>query len=565
VYKRGANQQPVAAALPLKNYSVMPLQLSLTKQGNFLGHALDHGQLTENAEAAVRKGLGGEFGNSAAKIVEKARTMLEAISKGQPSESVVTPSQKRLIYSLTGLDPKVNGQNIFNEPRNSRSNSIYTTSRIDRINSLSIDPSHKWGLNSGIYNDLAGYKTPGKLALKDSDGSNILPSAFEGHRDAVSGLAASISSQQAQQSPYLSLRSGLSRLILGRGATMNPATAYARQVAESVGATRSSGVPRAQLVGPGDESSGMVGSQVKGWAPRATLVRLPGNVSYSTARQQALSELAPQNRSLINSTNPGDQRERNIIGSGVAARIRQLQGRTGNAPATAAEVQEWKNSGNGAQPAIAVGPQGNVVRSNGQQNANPGTGLPNVQPGTNRMTMARNILNLETDTSRGLKIDVLPRGDGGGAGNLEVGGITQKFDGPMSSRLVSLIRSGQQKEAMHEATAYVADQTDRVQNYVSPATLAKNPGIDQFLRDTYFHQGSDAMKRILARTWGYSPRYMSQGAADQAINSNPTAFLEGLKQNRLLYLDRVQNVAGNLRNGVISRINQAHSIARSMQ
>jgi N-acetylmuramoyl-L-alanine amidase len=123
--------------------------------------------------------------------------MVETISKGNPAESVVSPDQKRFLYELTGLEPKIDGQNIFSDmSKGSRSESIYKTFRIDRIARSSIIPSSRWAVHKGTYDYLSGYKTTEKLALGGDYGTNVNPAVL-GRPPDYNRLAATIASQQA--------------------------------------------------------------------------------------------------------------------------------------------------------------------------------------------------------------------------------------------------------------------------------------------------------------------------------------------------------------------------------
>jgi hypothetical protein len=452
-YYRGKFKQPVPGSIPIKEHTVMPMRVQVTKSGNLIGHAFAHDQLLENAEVAARKGLGKQFGygDSPGKIYDAARNMIETISKGQPAESVVSPDQKRFLYELTGLDPKVNGQNIFSDiSKEHRSESVWKTFRLDRINRASIDPSSKWAIHSGIYDPLIGYRTTGKLALGGDYGTNVHPTAFGRPPDYSRG-AATVSSQQA---PYAQ-----------HAALAGSASDYIRQVAE----------PPTPKPAP---------------APRAQLVQQPA-----------------------------------------------------------------------AQPAIAAGPTNEPVRSPEQDLQAHNAQLAKMKPGTSRLAMARNIISLETDTRNGLKIETLPPGDAGGPGQ-EIAGINRKYDGPMFDRLKYLVESGRGPEAFKEAARYIASQTDGVYKYVPRATLAKHPGIEQYLRDTFFHQGEGAVKRILSRAMGFGPQYLTPNLAAHWIRQ--PGFLEKLRQTRQMYMDVVQQPAANLRAGVSSRIDHAARIAAAM-
>jgi hypothetical protein len=167
-YRRGLWKQPIPDALPVKDYSVMPMFTRVTKAGNILVNALDHGQLLENAQIAIRRGMGADWGYNAPKIVEGARTMLETMAKGLPSETVVNPQQKKFLYELTGLDPKVNGSGVFDDiSRKARSESTWKTFRLDRINKVTPDSTHNWKLTNNIYDAIKGYRSGSEAFTPD--------------------------------------------------------------------------------------------------------------------------------------------------------------------------------------------------------------------------------------------------------------------------------------------------------------------------------------------------------------------------------------------------------------
>jgi hypothetical protein len=516
-YKRGRNREPIPDSIPLKAHSsVMPLALTVTKDGNILGHALDGGQISENAQIAVKKGLGSDWNFDAPKIVQAARTMMEAITNGHPAESVVSPGQKRFLYELTGLDPKVNNHNVFQEPGSQRSQSSYKTYRVDRWASLDVDPSHSWKLKSGIYDDLVGYKS-GNLQR------NIPPRDLPDVRRTpyFSRGATALTTQSA---PYAAKRD-----LVG---TTNQ---FIRDVAEPA----TPPTPRAQIVQP----------EVRKAIP----------LSYVEARRQAISELSPQDQSLTNTIlRQGDPRLKEALSldQRLTSRIRQIQGKT-NVRATPEEVNQWKQAQT-SQPAIAAGPTQQPAR-------NPSAPVPldtgNAPVG--RIAMAKHIISFEQDDAltHGLKVLPLAPGDRSGPG-YEVGGVTPKWDGAMASRLKYLVESGQQKEAMKEASNYIANQTDTVYNFAPQAVMDKNPGAQFMLRDTIYHAGFGAAKRILCRALGYPPSYFTQQLVTEGMK-NPK-FLENLRQSRQDYLDIVQRPAPNLYHGIANRIAAAHQVATGM-
>ena len=450
-YRRGKFKQPVPDSIPIKEHTVMPLRVQITKAGNLIGHAFAHDQLLENAEIASRKGLGVQNGyNSVGKVFDAARGMIETIAKGQPAESVVSPAQKRFLYELTGLDPKVDGQNVFSDiSKAHRSESVWKTFRIDRINRASIDPSSKWAIHSGIYDPLIAYRTTGKLALGGDYGTNVNPAAF-GHPPDYSRGAAAISSQQA---PYAQ-----------RAVLAGPASDFIRKVAVPV-------QPQA--------------SAPPSTAPRAQLVQVPA-----------------------------------------------------------------------AQPAVL--PDAEAMRT--QRPA----GRP-VFNKADRNKMAQAIVNMEAERDRNGNLTVyhLPPGDKGGS--YEVAGINDRFDPAMAPRLAALVRSGRQAEAEKEARDYIANQTDKVYNYFPSRQAADRQAPVQFyLRDSLFHHGEEGMKRILARTLGFAPRYLTPQLVQAGIAKDPN-FLDNLKANRQLYIRMVAQPAPNLYQGVMNRTERAQQAALTMR
>jgi hypothetical protein len=526
VYYRGKFKQPIAAALPIKDVSAMPMFTRVTKAGNLLIHAVDHGQLLENAAVQVKKGNGSEWGYKPAAIVEAARTMLEAIAKDQPSESVVTPSQKRFLYELTGLDPKVNGQDVFSDiSKPKRSESIWKTYRVDRIHSATVDGTHNWKLQSDIYDALKGYRS----------GNRTFQEVLAERQERARELDEAKNARENPQAP-LPPRTNVPRTDLTAGEPLrnqNVTTGqpYQRQAQPQ---------PQSQ---PQQVTQNVPPTQAK--SSTKSVGQLLAQRAQINGPETARSGLAA---SMASQSSP--EAFRNQLGQAAKARVKEIAEPAVQAARPALRAQLVQPEVRRAQPADAGRQLTNVPERDVR--------MASLKP-TNRLGMAHAIMSMETDLSQGLKIEQLPPGDRSGPG-YEVAGITPKWDGPMAGRLAHLVQTGQQKQALQEAEQYIANQTDAVYKYAPKSVLDKHPETEFYLRDIAFHQGEEAVKRILARSLDMGPQYLNSDTAAAGIEHTPN-LLEALKQTRQLYVQLVQHPAANLYRGVINRTNIAQQKA----
>lgn len=607
-------RSPTPAGVPLKTHVISPLAVEVTKAGNLIGHSFDHSQLLENSALSARKETGKPSGfDSMAKIYSNARNLLELVSKGQPSESVYSPEQKRFLYENLGLDPKLpDGTNIFSDmAKSSRSQSIHKTLRLDRIRSAQIIPGNRLNVHNGTYDSLRAYKTTGRLALENY-GTDVHPSAF-GRGPDYSRAAAAITSQQAPLTRRTDLAAAGQNLVRD---VMEPAVQPRQQpppvpraqptsIQAQPAAPRAlpaSGVPRAQPLNIDRSISARAGS----FMPGRGQMQVQKIVMHSTdggSTQGDINTLTGHDPRYPASVHFYIERNGTIhqfVNTGDTAYQAGAHNSSGFNNNNTIGIEQQHVDGKDDWPAAQVKSAARLVaqqlRENPRLSINDAvghsdiaperkqdpvgypwakfrqlvqsdigdTGQPSVvRPPVSRLGMGRRILGMETDLTNGLRVEQLPPGDRSGPG-FEVGGITPRWDGQTASRLKQLVESGDQKQALHEAKEYIASRTDGVVNQWLGGSGHLNPGLEFAVRDIAFQHGNTAVQRILSRALGFNPRFLTPAYVEAAARQDPQVFLSRIRQARLDYVDLVQQPAQNLRAGVLNRVESAHEISSSL-
>lgn len=105
--------------------------------------------------------------------------------------------------------------------------------------------------------------------------------------------------------------------------------------------------------------------------------------------------------------------------------------------------------------------------------------------------IAKWILDLEArrDSKGRLVVYKLPAGDGGG--RFEVAGINERYHPKMANRLAKLLRDHKYKQAEKEATKYIEEYTDDVEDW------SKLMSLQAFFRDSMFNRGIRGAAAIL--------------------------------------------------------------------
>lgn len=182
---------------------------------------------------------------------------------------------------------------------------------------------------------------------------------------------------------------------------------------------------------------------------------------------------------------------------------------------------------------------------------------PPVIPSSQRYEMAKAILDFEArrDNKGHLKVYELPANDGGG--RFEIGGINEKYDGPMARKLAAMVESGHYAEAEDAAIEYIAGNTD------SAAGWTTNPAVESYLRDCIFNRGAGGAARILQRAVGVKDDGKVGDVTRAAMALIPPAeLLLKLRAAREDYERHVVGYRANLWNGLVHRWDNALKTAQ---
>lgn len=96
----------------------------------------------------------------------------------------------------------------------------------------------------------------------------------------------------------------------------------------------------------------------------------------------------------------------------------------------------------------------------------------------------------------------LPSGDGGG--KFEFAGINDRYHPEAAAKLKRMLDSGDQEGAKNYAIQYIDDYTSEA------STWGASPGVEHFLRDTYFNRGGGGTRKILQYATGSSSKDEAQ-------------------------------------------------------
>jgi N-acetyl-anhydromuramyl-L-alanine amidase AmpD len=627
-YERSKMKTPVANSIPIKEHSVTPVGVQITAKGNILLQAIAHDQLLSNVEQAVSKQSGRSLGyDSVAKTYDAAKQLIEHVTKGGSSDSIVSPEQKKFLYQLTGLDPKtITGENVFaSTSKAARSESVWKTFRADRVSRSIAVPSQRFGVNSSTYDQLKGYKTYGQLQIPGS-----LPEADLGRKPSVfSPTALGSASRNAPTAGRADMANAADQYIrnlttpavqpqapapraqpfsnqaqpaapralpVSGAPPAQPATPYALPA---------SGVPRAQPLNidrsisaiPGSFTPGRGRMQVQkivmhstdGLSTQGDIATLTGHdpshlasVHFYIERNGTIHQFVntgdtayqagPNNSSGYNNNNTIgiEQQHRDTPGKDhdwpdaqVRSAARLVSQQLRDNPRLSIDDVVGHSQIAPERKVDPVGYPWNKFRRYVQEDSAENTAQTTGRPLVSRLGMARRIVGLETDLTHGLRIEQLPPGDPVGPG-YEVGGITPRFDGENANKLAYLVQNGRQKEAIDFAKNYVASRTDGAVNQWLGGPGHSNPGLEFMARDIAFAHGDGALKRILARALDFNPKYLTPGYVEQAALQDPQLFLSRIRQARADYVNIVQRPAANLHQGVLNRVARAHDIASSL-
>lgn len=174
-----------------------------------------------------------------------------------------------------------------------------------------------------------------------------------------------------------------------------------------------------------------------------------------------------------------------------------------------------------------------------------------------RLEMAKRILDFEArrDSKGHLQVYKLPANDGGGS--FEVGGINEKYDGPMARKLAALVQGGHYAEAEEAAIAYIAGNTD------AAAAWTTNPAVESYLRDCVFNRGAGGAVRILQRALGiHDDGKVGDLTKAAAILIPPDELLLRLRAAREDYERNVVGYRANFWQGLKNRWDKALKTAQ---
>lgn len=198
----------------------------------------------------------------------------------------------------------------------------------------------------------------------------------------------------------------------------------------------------------------------------------------------------------------------------------------------------------------------------GESDATPAAPVAPPAPGgattpLQRLQMAKGILDFEArrDSKGHLQVYNLPANDGGG--RFEVGGINEKYDGPMARKLAALVQGGHYAEAEDAAIEYIAGNTDPA------AAWTTVPAVECYLRDCVFNRGAGGAARILQRAVGVKDDG-KVGPVTKAAAAliPPYELLLRLRAAREDYERNVVGYRANFWQGLVNRWNKALKTAQ---
>lgn len=169
-----------------------------------------------------------------------------------------------------------------------------------------------------------------------------------------------------------------------------------------------------------------------------------------------------------------------------------------------------------------------------------------------RRRMAQIIVNYEAqrDDKGNIKVYQPPANDGGGA--FEVAGINVANHPEKAAQLKKLIEDGKFQEAETAAGDYVLEYTNPA------ASWHDNPGVEFFLRDSFFNRGPKGAARILQRAVQVEDDGIVGSLTRAAIaRFSPSQILSALRMAREDYERNVVGYRANFWNGLTNRWNKA--------
>lgn len=183
-----------------------------------------------------------------------------------------------------------------------------------------------------------------------------------------------------------------------------------------------------------------------------------------------------------------------------------------------------------------------------------------LPPPSIRKRMAATILSYEArrDSKGRLAVYDLPPQDGGGT--YEVAGINDRYHPMQAAKLKGLIEAGKYAEAEDAAENYILAYTD------AAAQWHKDPGVEFYLRDSFFNRGPKGAARILQIALGVEDDGVV-GPGTRAAMASVTAadLLTRLRAAREEYEREVVGYREVFWRGLTNRWNNALAAAKKFQ
>ena len=178
-----------------------------------------------------------------------------------------------------------------------------------------------------------------------------------------------------------------------------------------------------------------------------------------------------------------------------------------------------------------------------------------------RMRMAKAIVDFEArrDAQGRIAVYMLPAGDGGG--RYEVAGINERYHRADCDELVALIRGGQHAKAEQRARELILAYTDKA------AEWTRNAGIEFYLRDTIFNRGPGGAAWILQKALGVAiDQSVGRITLDalRAAEARPLELLDRLRSARESYERLRRDETSRFWRGLVNRWNKAKDMALAL-
>jgi len=147
-------------------------------------------------------------------------------------------------------------------------------------------------------------------------------------------------------------------------------------------------------------------------------------------------------------------------------------------------------------------------------------------------------------------------------GTWEIAGINERYHAAEVAALRRLMAAGDHAGVRRRAASYILKYTELVTGWVT------DPGLEFYLRDTYFNRGPDGAARILQMALGGSlevdGRIGPTTRQELAVRSAPQ-LLEALRKAREVYENQKYGPRPALRKGLVDRWDKALVEARAFQ